>query len=186
MFNHIPLFGKSLYFFSVAVLIMARILAAVPLAGLFVLFDLVIDNPSHPDTTSNLALLDIAAGHFSRIEYASRGKLPASILSEFAHIARCYVRDKTHLQGEHSVIGEAGLPLLAPSFSPSDSTKVSQFAPDVETVSDAQTDSGPATWPLQPDADLLAGTDILDLFGSYLPEWNDEWIFGTTASGTLS
>ena len=72
-----------------------RILAAVPLAGLLVLFDLVIDNPTHPETTSNLALLDIGSGHFSRLEYSSQGTLPGSIASEFAHIARRYVQERS-------------------------------------------------------------------------------------------
>ncbi|KAJ4289886.1 hypothetical protein N0V90_011219 [Kalmusia sp. IMI 367209] len=66
------------------------VLAAVPLAAFFVLFDLVVDNPTHPDTSSNLALLDVGSGHFSRIEYASQGVLPGSILADFAHIARSY------------------------------------------------------------------------------------------------
>jgi hypothetical protein len=35
--------------------------------------------------------MDIASGHFSRIEYASNGSLPGSLISEFTHIAREYV-----------------------------------------------------------------------------------------------
>lgn len=64
-----------------------------PISALFILFDLVIHNPTHPETNNNLALLDVASGHFSRIEYASRGTLPGSLVSEFAHIAREFVRD---------------------------------------------------------------------------------------------
>ncbi|KAF1965176.1 hypothetical protein BU23DRAFT_628829 [Bimuria novae-zelandiae CBS 107.79] len=52
------------------ILNLSRILVAVPLAAFFVRFDLVVDNPTHPATSSNLALLDVGAGHFSRIEYA--------------------------------------------------------------------------------------------------------------------
>ncbi|KAF5656560.1 hypothetical protein FHETE_10944 [Fusarium heterosporum] len=62
-----------------------------PLCALFVLFDQVICNPKSPDTRSNLALLDIAGGHFARIEFASRGSLPGSLISEFTYIAREYV-----------------------------------------------------------------------------------------------
>ncbi|KAF6518502.1 hypothetical protein HZS61_002580 [Fusarium oxysporum f. sp. conglutinans] len=67
------------------------ILAGIPLSALFVLFDQVISNPKSPDTRSNLALLDIAGGHFARIEFASGGSLPCSLISEFTYIAREYV-----------------------------------------------------------------------------------------------
>ncbi|OLN87214.1 putative transcriptional regulatory protein C530.05-like protein 5 [Colletotrichum chlorophyti] len=69
------------------------IIAAIPISGLFVLFDIVIHEPRHQDTASNLALLDMAAGHFSRIEYASGGTVPGSLISEFAKIARDYVNE---------------------------------------------------------------------------------------------
>ncbi|KAL4903559.1 fungal-specific transcription factor domain-containing protein [Aspergillus multicolor] len=72
------------------------ILVLTPLSALMVLFDLVIHNPSHAETSLNLALLDVASGHFSRIEYASTGVLPGSLISEFAHLARQYVADIRH------------------------------------------------------------------------------------------
>ncbi|GKZ34826.1 hypothetical protein AbraIFM66950_005182 [Aspergillus brasiliensis] len=74
------------------------ILAVLPLAALFILFDFVIHNPLHPETRKNLSLLDVAAGHFSLLEYESGGFLPASLLTEFAHIARQYVRDYSRRQ----------------------------------------------------------------------------------------
>lgn len=61
------------------------------MCALFVLFDHVISNPKSPDTRSNLALLNIAGGHFSRIEFASGGTLPGSLISEFTYIAREYI-----------------------------------------------------------------------------------------------
>lgn len=61
-----------------------------------ILFDIVVHNPEHPETTLSLALLDIAGGHFSRIEFASRGTLPGSLLAQFAHLARQYVVDQRH------------------------------------------------------------------------------------------
>lgn len=73
-------------------------LATIPLSALFVLFDIVINNPRQPDTYSNLALLDMAAGHFSRLEYRSHGTLPGSLISEFSHIARNYV-NSIHSRG---------------------------------------------------------------------------------------
>jgi hypothetical protein len=63
------------------------------MSALFILFDLVVHNPTHPETNNNLALLDVASGHFGRLEYISGGILPGSLVSEFAHIAREYVRD---------------------------------------------------------------------------------------------
>ncbi|KAI1475620.1 hypothetical protein F4774DRAFT_396177 [Daldinia eschscholtzii] len=67
------------------------ILAGIPIVSLFVLFDLVVTNPKHAETATNLALLDMGGGHFSRLEYASGGSLPGSLIGEFAHIAREYV-----------------------------------------------------------------------------------------------
>ncbi|SPO04602.1 uncharacterized protein DNG_07287 [Cephalotrichum gorgonifer] len=69
------------------------VLAGIPITALFVLFDFVIQNPLQPETSMDLALLDIAGGHFSRIDYATGGSLPGSLVSEFAHIARDYVKE---------------------------------------------------------------------------------------------
>jgi hypothetical protein len=60
---------------------------------MFILFDFVVHNPSHPETNTNLALLDVAAGHFSKLEYASDGSVPGSLFSEFARIARQFDQD---------------------------------------------------------------------------------------------
>lgn len=68
-----------------------RIVAGIPIIALFTLFELVIFNPKHHETRGNLALLDVAGGYFSRLEYASNGSLPSSLVSEFAYIAREYV-----------------------------------------------------------------------------------------------
>lgn len=69
-----------------------------PLSSLMILFDLVVHNPEHPETSLSLALLDIAGGHFSRLEFASKGTLPGSVIAQFAHIARQYVSEKRHCQ----------------------------------------------------------------------------------------
>ncbi|KAH7216959.1 uncharacterized protein BKA55DRAFT_697668 [Fusarium redolens] len=74
------------------------IIAAIPLCALFVLFDHVISHPKSPDTRSNLALLNIAGGHFSRIEFASGGTLPGSLISEFTYIAREYINQCDNLE----------------------------------------------------------------------------------------
>ena len=72
-----------------------RILAGIPICALFVIFDHVINDPKSLDIRSNLALLDIAGGHFSRIEFASGGSLPGSLISEFTYIAREYINQLT-------------------------------------------------------------------------------------------
>lgn len=54
---------------------------------------MIVHHPHQNETASNLALLDIAAGHFSRLEYRSGGTLPGSLISEFSHIARHYVNE---------------------------------------------------------------------------------------------
>jgi hypothetical protein len=77
-----------------------RILVIMPLSALLVLFDFVVHNPNHPETSNSLALLDIAGGHFSRLEFVSKATLPASLISEFAHIARQYVSDMQILKGQ--------------------------------------------------------------------------------------
>ena len=73
-------------------LINNRIMAIMPISALFILFDLVVHNPNHAETKSNLALLDVGSGHFSSIEYASSGTLPGSLIAEFAHLARAHVQ----------------------------------------------------------------------------------------------
>jgi hypothetical protein len=69
------------------------ILSIMPLVAIFILFDFVVHNPRHAETRDNLSLLEVAAGHFSLQEYKSKGAMPSSLVGEFAHIARQYVRD---------------------------------------------------------------------------------------------
>jgi hypothetical protein len=69
------------------------VLGIMPLTALFILFDFVIHNPTHHETKNNLALLDVVTGYFSRLEYATEGSLPSSILAEFSHIARQFVNE---------------------------------------------------------------------------------------------
>ena len=63
-----------------------------PLAAMFILFDFVIHNPTHPETRNNLVLLQAGSGYLSMIDYESKGSLPGSIVAEFAHIAEEYVQ----------------------------------------------------------------------------------------------
>lgn len=70
-----------------------RVRGTVPLAAMFILFDLVVHNPAHPETELNLSLLDMAAGFFGRFDYATNGAIPAALLSGFAHIANQFVKE---------------------------------------------------------------------------------------------
>lgn len=63
-----------------------------PLVAMFILFDFVIHNPTHPETRSNLVLLQVGSGYLSMVEYESKGSLPGSLVAEFAHIAEEYVQ----------------------------------------------------------------------------------------------
>ncbi|PWY81574.1 hypothetical protein BO94DRAFT_625734 [Aspergillus sclerotioniger CBS 115572] len=93
------------------------ILAVLPLSSLMILFDLVVHNANHPETGLSLALLDIAGGHFSRLEYASNGALPGSLVAEFAHLARQYVSETRKSKSRDC--SEAGPPQAPVEASPS-------------------------------------------------------------------
>ncbi|KAL3456124.1 fungal-specific transcription factor domain-containing protein [Aspergillus heterothallicus] len=80
------------------------ILAILPLSALFILFDFVIHHPTDSDIHGYLTLLDIVAGHFSQLDYASNGAIPSSHLSEFSHMARGYVQ---RVKG-NTVVGSGG------------------------------------------------------------------------------
>lgn len=104
--------------------ILYRVLGIMPLSALFVLFDFVIHNPIHHETKSNLALLDVATGYFSRLEYATEGSLPSSILAEFSHIARQFVYEiqsskshDTHVIGLSSGSNQQQIPTVGSSVS---------------------------------------------------------------------
>ena len=64
-----------------------------PVSALFVLFDFVVHNPYHPESSTNLTFLDVVGAYFTRLEYATEGSLPSSLMAEFALIARQFVRD---------------------------------------------------------------------------------------------
>lgn len=138
-----------------------------PLAAFLVLFDLVIDNPTHPETATNIAILDVGSGHFSRIEYASQGTLPGSIISEFAHIARAYVREHAEPERERT----------RPDSAQQLETYSSQ--PQLEDLSEAASDAYSNDWNFQGgEGGLGSGMDIMDLFGSYIPNWDEDWMNG--------
>ncbi|KAI9927059.1 hypothetical protein MW887_003441 [Aspergillus wentii] len=162
------------------------ILAHLPLSALFILFDLVIHNPTHNETSSNLALLEVVGGHFSRLEYSTGGSVPSSILSEFAYIARTFVRNYRsgqHRQNtvpdsmgsmvsndtlqNHQNILNTNIPMLQnqvsgqpPIIAAQDHTSL--FLPTFDTM---PTDDGSFT-----------GFNVTDLFGGVVPS-NQDFFF---------
>ncbi|KAB8263595.1 hypothetical protein BDV32DRAFT_161759 [Aspergillus pseudonomiae] len=153
------------------------ILAHLPLSALFILFDLVIHNPTHPETASNLALLEVAGGHFSRLEYATGGSLPSSVLAEFAYIARNFVRTYRAEGNDRSNIpvptNAANDPLSRqddspPSAVPFLGNETHDYRPPL-----ASPDTLPLFFPAIDDLDAgdgsLTGFDVTDLFGTSIP-----------------
>ncbi|OHW89626.1 fungal specific transcription factor domain-containing protein [Colletotrichum incanum] len=136
------------------------VLAGIPITALFVLFDIVIHDPRHPDTASNLALLDMVAGHFSRIEYASGGTLPGSLIAEFAKIARDYVNDIQNSESEMA---------MARQNSMSD--------PMPTGFADFSFDNG--LYQVSPSA--LMGTDVMGIFSYFLPDLDPMFYQGLTS-----
>ncbi|KAL1618563.1 hypothetical protein SLS56_010491 [Neofusicoccum ribis] len=145
----------------------ARVLAAVPLGALFVLFDLVIHNPNHAETSTNLAVLDVGGGYFSRIEYKSDGNLPGSLAAGFAHIAREYVQNTQKNAGlsDH---------LRRRSSSSEISAEVNTASVESVMPSGASDTSGTRLDSAVYEnyymaTDLSTGTNMMEIFGAYDP-----------------
>jgi hypothetical protein len=159
------------------VLMMCRILVSVPMAAYLVLFDLVIDNPSHPETAANLALLDVGCGHFSGLEYASQGIIPGSVAAEFTQIARTYVRAQNDQE---------------PNSRPKSSNMYTESATSIGGLQEATVPEGssafpwyadlqpfPLGWNLRNDGGNMLDGEALDLFGSYYPLWDEGAAYNT-------
>lgn len=171
------------------------IMAGIPVVALFILFDLVVTNPKHAGTATNLALLDMAGGHFSRIEYASGGSLPGSLIGEFAHIAREYVNTVKNEEPSNLPIDKQSLTLL--KSPPTAFSTINRSGPQAPgdnklaatigsppplgptQMSDSLAFDGDITLPLddtllfpindryfEMDDEVPMGTDIMDLFNS--------------------
>jgi hypothetical protein len=116
-----------------------RVLAGIPIFALFIIFEEVINDPRHKDAASNLALLDISGGHFSRIEYASDGSVPGSLIAEFSYIAREYVHEMNREASQRQDISQhmpatsshgmlTQMPSNAVSVTAGDSASAAMFA----------------------------------------------------------
>lgn len=63
-------------------------LGLAPVVAMFILFELVVFNPYHPETPRNQAFLHIIAGYWVRLDVISDGQIAGQLLAEFASIAR--------------------------------------------------------------------------------------------------
>nr|XP_036589786.1 uncharacterized protein CTRU02_00540 [Colletotrichum truncatum]KAF6801791.1 hypothetical protein CTRU02_00540 [Colletotrichum truncatum] len=165
------------------------IIAGIPLTALFVLFDIVIHDPRQPETGSNLALLDMVAGHFSRIEYASNGTLPGSLISEFTKIARDYVNEVHYSgKGSASVAHPGSTPQILASTLPAhtidgnsnrertrgssvglcNATSEPRSTVDLMPSSFADFSFDAGSDPISPGT--LMGTDVMGIFSYFLPD----------------
>ncbi|KAF6831218.1 hypothetical protein CPLU01_06916 [Colletotrichum plurivorum] len=160
------------------------VIAGIPITALFVLFDIVIHDPRQPDTASNLALLDMVAGHFSRIEYASGGTLPGSLIAEFAKIARDYVNSVPHADfgtAHNPIQSSINLQQSSSLAAGNDSATATDMPTDMSNAFPNQTmviNSMPtsfAEFSLDNGLDQLTpgtlmGTDVMGIFSYFLPD----------------
>ncbi|KAI1390699.1 uncharacterized protein F4822DRAFT_161416 [Hypoxylon trugodes] len=167
------------------------VMAVIPIVALFILFDLVVTNPKHVGTATNLALLDMGGGHFSRIEVASGGNLPGSLIGEFAHIAREYVNTVKSDDTSNQLL-EKQSPMMPKSpirtrLQPPRGNGISATISSPPTLESAQMPDGivfdgdlalpideTLFFPIndryfEVDDEVPIGTDIMDLFNSAMP-----------------
>ncbi|KAJ0332551.1 hypothetical protein COL922a_011320 [Colletotrichum nupharicola] len=156
--------------------------------------------PSTDTVENNLALLDMAAGHFSRIEYASGGTLPGSLIAEFAKIARDYVNEIQHgdirisgLARSSTATQDLGTSLARPPSSrnnmkPMEMTlDLSNTMPgDAFTTTAMTMPSSFADFSFDNGLDqvspgALMGTDVMGIFSYFLPDLDPMFYQGLSA-----
>ncbi|OAL43938.1 hypothetical protein IQ07DRAFT_649727 [Pyrenochaeta sp. DS3sAY3a] len=74
------------------------ILAHVPTVAVFILFDFTVHNPCHPETDRNLALLNVAAGYFARVNIHLGPKNSSRHLIELINIASAFAIGSQRMQ----------------------------------------------------------------------------------------
>ncbi|KAJ0273171.1 hypothetical protein COL940_010016 [Colletotrichum noveboracense] len=156
--------------------------------------------PSTDTVENNLALLDMAAGHFSRIEYASGGTLPGSLIAEFAKIARDYVNEIQHgdirisgLARSSTATQDLGTSLARPppsrnNMKPMEMTlDLSNTMPgDAFTTTAMTMPSSFADFSFDNGLDqvspgALMGTDVMGIFSYFLPDLDPMFYQGLSA-----
>ncbi|KAF6785941.1 fungal specific transcription factor domain containing protein, partial [Colletotrichum sojae] len=171
-------------------------LAGIPMAGFFVIFDLVIHNPLEPQTASNLALLDLVVRHTSRLEQMSNGKIPGSLIGEFTQIARAYVNQVSGRSpgGTSEAVTPQSVPGVSQGFFsqphwslPHDGMQdmsAMDVAGDFSDMSLAG-ESGQVGFPGPMDIEgipmppnTVMGTDVMNLFGCWVPDFEPQFYHG--------
>ncbi|GJC96793.1 fungal specific transcription factor domain containing protein [Colletotrichum higginsianum] len=156
-------------------------MAGIPVMAFFVLFELVIHNPRQQQTAANLALLDVMSAHCNRMDVMSNGALPGDFIGEFAHIARSYVIEVDRRTPTGNTPQAPSNTLQASSFCPQWSLPNVDnygFAPLQVQPGFSDMSPIPASHPAESmDADEMtmaashpAGTDVMSLFGVWIPE----------------
>ncbi|GKZ51372.1 hypothetical protein AbraIFM66951_005519 [Aspergillus brasiliensis] len=125
------------------------ILAIMPLSALFILFDFVIHNPTHPDTRQHITMLDIVSGHFSLLDHVSGGVLPGNYLSRFGHMARQYAetipsQPGNNVRTDPSAIIQEGRSSLNPAVD-ADNTQVNDTTTSGPQYARSELDQDPLT-----------------------------------------
>ncbi|KAF6834433.1 fungal specific transcription factor [Colletotrichum plurivorum] len=160
------------------------ILAVLPVSAVFILFDLVIHNPFHRESRTNLSLLDTAAGYFSLVDIASNQALPGSILPEFAQIAREFFwkaqKQKNAAAAPSRPTESAPAAATAssePGNLPTDEPQPAESTAPAELRADTPKGSDYLEYPTPLDfegaSDFHAGdsADFRAVFGWALPDW---------------
>ncbi|KAE8335992.1 hypothetical protein BDV24DRAFT_178872 [Aspergillus arachidicola] len=119
-----------------------------PLTALFILFDLVIHYPAHPDARSNIVLLESVTGYFSALEYATSGYLPGSMLIQFSSIARIFHSSSHPAHVEDINNGNNG---MGTTLGP----------PSPETLGTGSSTNSQMPWEVKPD--LKSPSDIYQI-----------------------
>ncbi|KAI1845490.1 hypothetical protein JX266_008348 [Neoarthrinium moseri] len=154
-------------------------LGTIPCSATFILFDFIIHNPTHPETEANLTLLDMAAGYFGRLQYATGGDFPAHLMSGFAQIATDFVRRTRFESSKATPIAVNDLnPTLTTEPSVSVQTPLDVLQPSSFTKFSLPEDisTEPLFYPvtgfeLPLSEDSITGFNFSALFDSMMPEF---------------
>ncbi|KAL2858266.1 hypothetical protein BJX68DRAFT_252878 [Aspergillus pseudodeflectus] len=128
-----------------------------PFTALFILFDHIIQDPSHEDIHGSLALLKSVTGYFSALEYATSGYLPGSMLMPFASIDRQFHATFRTSRGDNTSNGSSAKGTASEQCT-------------TEMLSVEPTTDGQAPWEVSAYGDLRVqirltpGLGIMDLF----------------------
>ncbi|GJC84233.1 hypothetical protein ColLi_07071 [Colletotrichum liriopes] len=104
----------------------------------------------------------MVAGHFSRIEYASSGAVPGSLISEFAKIARDYVNKIQQSESRLPDVSRASVAAPAPASQPL------QFGTGNKEPACESMDMTLGLSTVSPG--ILTGTDVMGIFNYFIPD----------------